>query len=320
MGMTGRKLSLIVPCFNEVGNISSFYEAVVSTFKDSVKDIELIFVNDGSEDGTYEEIKKIYDDHVKGMRIKLVDFSRNFGKEAAILAGLRESEGEYTAIIDADLQQNPKYVKEMVEFLDANSEYDEVACYQDKRKESLLMKILKRGFYSSINKVTEVKIAAAASDFRCFRRNVLEAVLSLPEKNRFSKGLFAWVGYKTHLMPYVVEERKTGESKWTIKKLFKYAFCGITDYSTSPLLWPFKFGTVVAFVSFIAFLVLGIMRLFGKMIPDLILLMVFMLTLFGLILVNIGIIGKYIEKNTIEIKDRPGYIVRKKLDSEKTEM
>ncbi len=311
-------LSLVVPCFNEEENISLFYEAVMDVFKSMKEDLEIIFVNDGSTDNTYDEIKKLIKKN-NGLDIKAVDFSRNFGKEAAILAGLREATGEYTALIDADLQQHPKYVLEMMEFLQQNKDYDEVACYQKKRKESFIMKILKAGFYSGIKKMTEIEIPAAASDFRCFRSTVKDAVISLQEKSRFSKGLFAWVGYNTYLMPYTVEERKKGKSKWNISKLFKYAFGGITDYSTSPLLWPFKSGMIISSISFITFIVLLILRLAEKQVADLWIILVFMLLLFGILLINLGVLGIYTAKNTVEIKNRPVYVIREKISKDNKE-
>jgi len=311
-------LSLVVPCFNEEENISLFYEAVMDVFESMKEDLEIIFVNDGSIDNTYDEIKKLIKKN-NGMDIKAVDFSRNFGKEAAILAGLREATGEYTALIDADLQQHPKYVLEMMEFLKQNKDYDEVACYQKKRKESFIMKVLKAGFYSGIKKMTEIEIPAAASDFRCFRSTVKDAVISLQEKSRFSKGLFAWVGYNTYLMPYTVEERKKGKSKWNISKLFKYAFGGITDYSTSPLLWPFKSGMIISSISFITFIVLLILRLAEKQVADLWIILVFMLLLFGILLINLGVLGIYTAKNTVEIKNRPVYVIREKISKDNKE-
>ena len=308
-------LSLVVPCFNEEKNVSLFFEVVMDVFKSMKEEIEIIFVNDGSTDNTYDEIKKIKKNNKK-IDIKAVDFSRNFGKEAAILAGLREATGEYTALIDADLQQHPKYVMEMMEFLKQNKDYDEVACYQKKRKESFIMKVLKAGFYSGIKKMTEIEIPAAASDFRCFRSTVREAVISLQEKSRFSKGLFAWVGYNTYLMPYTVEERKNGKSKWNIRKLFKYAFGGITDYSTSPLLWPFKSGIMISLVSFITFIILLILRLAKNKVADLWILLVFILMLFGILLINLGVLGSYVAKNTVEIKNRPVYVIKEKISKE----
>ena len=311
-------LSLVVPCFNEEENISLFYEAVMDVFESMREDLEIIFVNDGSTDNTYDEIKRLIKKN-NGMDIKAVDFSRNFGKEAAILAGLREATGEYTALIDADLQQHPKYVLEMMEFLKQNKDCDEVACYQKKRKESFIMKVLKAGFYSGIKKMTEIEIPAAASDFRCFRSTVKDAVISLQEKSRFSKGLFAWVGYNTYLMPYTVEERKKGKSKWNISKLFKYAFGGITDYSTSPLLWPFKSGMIISSISFITFIVLLILRLAEKQVADLWIILVFMLLLFGILLINLGVLGIYTAKNTVEIKNRPVYVIREKISKDNKE-
>ena len=188
------RLSVIVPCYNEEGNVKRFYEETVRALGDELmRDTELIFVNDGSRDATLAHLHEIYES--SEYHVKVLSFSRNFGKEAALLAGLRAAEGELTSIIDADLQQRPEYILQMMEILDTHPEYDAVACYQDERKEGKLMSFVKTCFYKVIDSMTDVKIAQAASDFRLLRRPVVDAILSLPEKCRFSKGIFAWVGF-----------------------------------------------------------------------------------------------------------------------------
>ncbi len=204
-------LSVIVPCFNEEGNIDLFYEETVKALGDLMPETELIFVNDGSRDATLAKLRALC--ARARYRVRVVSFSRNFGKEAALLAGLRSSTGEFTSIIDADLQQRPSYIVEMMDFLKEHPEYDAVAAYQEERKEGFILSLFKKMFYNVIDSMTDVKIMQAASDFRVLRRPVVDAILSLPEKCRFSKGIFAWVGFETYYMPYKVEERASGTSK-----------------------------------------------------------------------------------------------------------
>ena len=179
------KLSLVVPCYNEEGNIELFYQEVKKYFKDKIFSYEIIFVNDGSQDHTSQKLLYLHHQHPEDT--KIIQFSRNFGKEAAILAGLEKSNGDYVSIIDADLQQSPKYVVDMVNFLDEHEEYDSVAAYQKVRKENKVMVFLKDKFYKIINKMTEVEISHSASDFRTLRRNVVETIKGLPERCRFYK-------------------------------------------------------------------------------------------------------------------------------------
>ena len=222
------KLSLIVPCYNEEGNVERFFQEVKNTFKENI-DYEIVFVNDGSTDKTADELKKL---HSNNENIQVISFSRNFGKEAAMYAGLKESKGELVCVIDADLQQHPEEVAKMIEILDNNQDIDCVTAYQKKRREGRLMSAVKSCFYKLINKISDVKFVNGASDFRIMRRCMVEAVLSMTEYHRFSKGIFNWVGFNTEYMPYEARARKTGHSKWSVKKLIKYAVEGMVSFST----------------------------------------------------------------------------------------
>ena len=219
------KLSLIVPCFNEAENVAPFQAAVRSAFQDCGYDYEIIYVDDGSSDATLHNLKKLY--AAGECPMKIVSFSRNFGKEAGLYAGLQHADGEYISLIDADLQQRPEIVRDMVNILDNQPQYDIVAAYQDRRGESKALSFFKKSFYRIINKMSTVKLHADASDFRTFRRSVRDSILELAEYHRFSKGIFAWVGYDTCYIPYTACERNAGTTKWNFRKLLNYAIEGI---------------------------------------------------------------------------------------------
>lgn len=302
------KLSLVIPCFNEEKNISLFYEAVKKDFSGVDFEYELVFVNDGSRDGTFKELKKLCNGDLP---VKIVNFSRNFGKEAAMYAGLRESEGDYVTIIDADLQQRPSIALDMVNTLDNEPEYDCVAAYQDIRNESKALVFFKNCFYKLINKFSDTEFTQGASDFRTFRRHMVEAILSMDEYFRFSKGLFSWVGFKTKFIPYVADERATGESKWSFTKLFKYAMDGIFAFSTTPLRISTIIGLVTALLSIIYLFVVVIQKLaFGINVEGYATIVVLILLLGGIQLCCIGIIGEYIARTYIQTKNRPIYIAK----------
>lgn len=302
------KLSLVIPCYNEEKNVSLFYEAVKKDFSDVDFEYELVFVNDGSRDGTFKELKKLCNGDLP---VKIVNFSRNFGKEAAIYAGLRESEGDYVTIIDADLQQKPSIALDMVNTLDNEPEYDCVAAYQDIRNESKALVFFKNCFYKLINKFSDTEFTQGASDFRTFRRHMVEAILSMDEYFRFSKGLFSWVGFKTKFIPYVADERATGESKWSFTKLFKYAMDGIFAFSTTPLRISTIIGLVTALLSIIYLFVVVIQKLaFGINVEGYATIVVLILLLGGIQLCCIGIIGEYIARTYIQTKNRPIYIAK----------
>ncbi|MBR3818525.1 MAG: glycosyltransferase family 2 protein [Clostridia bacterium] len=309
------KLSLVIPCYNEEKNVSLFYEAVKKDFSAVNFDYELVFVNDGSRDGTFKELKKICN---SDLPVKIVNFSRNFGKESAMYAGLREAEGEYVTIIDADLQQRPSIALDMVNTLDNEPEYDCVAAYQDTRNESKALIFFKNCFYKLINKFSDTEFTQGASDFRTFRRPMVDAILSMDEYFRFSKGLFSWVGFKTKFIPYTADERATGESKWSFTKLFRYAMDGIFAFSTTPLRISTIIGLVTALLSIIYLFVVVIQKLaFGINVEGYATIVVLILLLGGIQLCCIGIIGEYIARTYIQTKNRPIYIAKEVIKNHK---
>ena len=307
-------LSVIVPCFNEEGNIDLFYDETVKALGDLMPETELIFVNDGSRDGTVEKLRALC--ARAQYRVRVVSFSRNFGKEAALLAGLEHATGDFTSIIDADLQQNPSYIVEMMQILEDNPEYDAVAAYQEERRENFLISFIKKTFYKVMDSLTDVKIMQAASDFRLLRRPVVDAILSMPEKCRFSKGICAWVGFKTYYMPYEVEERASGTSKWNFWKLLTYAFDGIVAFSNKPLIMSSVVGFFIFCLSILYLIVIVVKTiLWGDPVAGFPTLACLILMLSGIQLLGIGILGQYMAKNYTETKGRPVYIVKEEMDS-----
>ena len=305
------KLDIIIPSYNEEKNVTLIYKKISDAFKNI--NYEIIYVNDGSTDNTYKELKKLYEDDQK--HVKVVNFSRNFGKEAAIFAGLEKSDGKYTAIIDADLEQNPKYLKEMLAFLEDNQEYDEVCMINKERKNHRgLHKFLARSFYKVINSLSDVKFEPDASDFRMFRKNVRDAILKLNEKNRFSKGIFSWVGFNIKYLPYDVEKRIHGTSNYGIKKSFKYAMDGIIGYSIKPLKIITSTGITFSFVGFMYLLYVLIKTIvIGVDTPGFATIVCLILFIGGIQLISIGMLGEYISKTFIETKNRPIYIEKNSL-------
>ena len=304
------KLSIIVPCYNEEDNIKPFSVKVYETLKNQKLKYEIIFVNDGSKDNTINKLNETVNEETQN--IKVINFSRNFGKEAAMYAGLAEASGDYITIIDADLQQNPELILNMLDILENNQEYDTVATYQEKRKESKLLIFFKNCFYKLINKISTVPFVQGASDFRMFRKNVVEAILTVSEYHRFSKGIFSFVGFNTYYMPYNVEERQHGNSKWNFIKLFNYALEGIVAFTTSPLRLSFFLGIISLFIALISLIISFITSItLLKAIISILFIM------FGLQFLVLGIIGEYLSKTYIETKNRPIYIVKNKLETKK---
>ncbi len=302
------KLSLVVPCFNEEGNVALFYDAVKSDLKDVAFDYEIVFVNDGSRDGTLSELKKLLVS--ADVPIKVVNFSRNFGKESAMYAGLKESEGEYVTVIDADLQQRPSIALTMVNMLDEDPDTDCITCYQETRSEQKVLIFFKKNFYKIINKFADTEFVQGASDFRTFRRSMVDTIVEMDEYYRFSKGIFSWVGYNVKYIPYVAEERATGTSKWSFKKLFAYALEGIFAFTTAPLKVATGLGALSLTASAICLIIRLIMLICGSAFSP-VMLMVILITLFGgLILGCLGIIGEYLARTYVQGKDRPIYIAK----------
>ena len=306
------KLSLIVPCYNEAENVANFQAAVISAFDGCGYDYEIVFIDDGSRDATFHNLKKLH--AAQKCPTKVVSFSRNFGKEAAVYAGMREAVGEYVALIDADLQQRPSIVRNMVSILEEKPEIDVVAAYQDRRGEGKVLSFFKKSFYSLINKLSTVKLHPDASDFRCFRRCVAEDLLAMAEYHRFSKGLFAWVGYETHFIPYTAEARVAGTTKWSFRKLFNYAIDGIIGFSTAPLRMATYLGgfSAIAAVLYLMWVVIEKLAL-GIDIPGYATIIVLILALGAMQLLCIGIIGEYVGRTFEQSKQRPICLVKEKL-------
>ncbi len=302
------KLSIIVPCYNEGKNVNLIYDCISKNFK-SIKSYEIIFINDGSKDDTYKVLKEISEKSKEN--IKVINFSRNFGKEAAMYAGLENSIGEYVSIIDADMQQDPKLVLDMVEYLDNNEEYDAVATYQEQRKEGKILTFFKTCFYKIMNKMSDTEFVQGASDFRTFRRSMVDSVLSMKEYFRFSKGIFSWVGYNTYYMPYTVSERANGTSSWSFIKLFRYAVEGIVSFSTAPLKIATFVGITSSMLSILYLLIVIIQKIFyGISVSGYATIVVLILLLGGLQLFSLGIVGEYIARTYVETKKRPIYIAK----------
>jgi glycosyltransferase involved in cell wall biosynthesis len=310
------KLSLIVPCYNEAENVAAFQAATIQAFDGCGYDYELIFVDDGSKDATLHNLKKLHAE--QKCPVKVVSFSRNFGKEAGLYAGLSHADGEYISLIDADLQQRPEIVRNMVQILDEKPEIDVVAAYQDRRRESKVLSFFKKSFYAIINKLSTVKLQPDASDFRTFRRSVAESILELGEYHRFSKGIFAWVGYETEFIPYTACERAAGTTKWNFRKLMNYAIEGIIGFSTAPLRLATYLGIFTAFVAALYLIVVVLQKLIaGIDVPGYATIIVLILFLGGMQLLCIGIIGEYVGKTFEQSKDRPIYIAKEVLTYKK---
>lgn len=298
------KLSIIIPCKNEAGNVKKLYEQIT----DNLKDVnhEIIFIDDGSTDNTLAELKKING-------IKIISFSKNFSKEAAIYAGLKYSTGEYTCIIDGDLQQDSKYLLEMLATLE-EKEFDQVAMVIKERKEFFLTKIFKKVFYFIMNKISDVDFINGASDFRMFNSLVKNAILEMSEVNRFSKGLFSWIGFNTCYKYYEVQDRYSGQSKFNFRTSLKYAITGIVGFSVKPLKIATFFGLLSSVSSFIYFLIILIKTIIiGKDVPGYASILCVILLLGGIQLITIGILGEYIAKTYIEVKKRPIYLIKEKI-------
>ena len=309
------KLSLVVPCYNEAENVEAFQAAVITAFDGCGYDYEIVFVDDGSRDATLHNLRKIY--QAQKCPVKVISFSRNFGKEAGIYAGMQHASGEYISLIDADLQQRPEIVRDMVRILEENPEYDVVAAYQDRRGEGKVLSFFKQSFYAVINKLSNVKLQSDASDFRTFRRSVAESILKLGEYHRFSKGIFAWVGYDTWFIPYTACERHAGTTKWNFGKLLNYAIDGIIGFSTAPLRFSTYVGAASAVIAVIYLITVILQKLiWGIDVPGYATIIVLILFFGSMQLFGIGIIGEYVGRTFEQSKNRPVYIAKEILTYE----
>lgn len=301
-----RKLSVICPCFNEEESIGYFYEELIKNI--SSFDYELIFVDDGSSDNTLNNIKNLVD---LDKNVNFISFSRNFGKESAIYAGLELSSGDYVVLIDVDLQDPPNYIPEMINIVES-TDYDIVATRRVSRKgEPIIRSFFARLFYKIINKISNLDLVDGARDYRLMTRQVVDAILDLKEYNRFSKGLFNWVGFKTKWLEYENIERVAGETSWSFWSLFKYSIEGIVGFTTVPLQISTIFGIIFSLLAFIMIIIIVIRNLlYSDPVAGWTSTICIILLLGGIQLFSIGILGKYLEKTYIETKNRPIYIIK----------
>lgn len=307
------KLTFIVPSFNEVDNVEPFYDSFDACFASSGFEWELVFIDDGSTDGTYDRLKALAKNRPG---VVAISFSRNFGKEAAIWAGLNNASGDIVGIIDADLQQSPEDALRMVRILEESSRYDCVAAYQEERYEKGILRAFKTSFYRIMAKASGMDIVENASDFRVFRKNVVDAILSLPESYRFSKGIFAWIGFETYPYPYTPKDRAAGESKWSFSSLVKYAIEGVLAFSTSPLRLATVLGLFTSLIALLYFVVVIAKTLtFGVDVPGYATTIGLVLLLGGVQLFVMGIMGEYLARTYIQGKGRPIYIERDRVAS-----
>ena len=309
------KISIIVPCYNEEEAMPIFYEEIVKVAKEMKKvEFEFIFVNDGSRDKTLEVAREL---HKKDERVRYVSFSRNFGKEAGMLAGLEAAKGDYVAIMDVDLQDPPYLIKDMYESI-KNEGYDCVATRRVTRKgEPPIRSFFARCYYKLINKISKTEIVDGARDFRLMTRQMVDSILELKEYNRYSKGIFSWVGYDTKWLEYENVERVAGTTKWSFWKLFLYSLESIIAFSTVPLSIAAVVGVLFCLIAFamIIFIIVKTLTV-GDPVAGWPSLVCIIFLVSGIQLFCLGIIGQYLAKTYLETKNRPIYIVK---ETEETE-
>lgn len=304
------KISVVVSCYNEEKALPLFYKEMENVVKKDFKNVEFeyIFVDDGSKDKTLSIIKELRKNDKK---VRYISFSRNFGKEAAMLAGLEYSTGDYVTLMDADLQDPPAMLRKMYDLI-KTGEYDQIGTKRITRKgEPPIRSFFARTFYKLINKMSNIEMVDGARDYRLMTRQVVDSILNLKEYNRYSKGLFTFVGFKTKWLEYENVERVAGETKWSFWKLFKYAMEGITAFSTVPLMISSFIGILFCLIAFIIILVIIVKTvIYGDTTagwPSLVCIIFFVS---GIQLFSIGIIGQYLSKTYLEVKNRPIYIIK----------
>ena len=306
-------LSVVVPCYNEEENVHYFYEELLKNqpfFEEKKMDVEVIYVDDGSKDGTVAEVKKLTQNDE---RVKMVSFSRNFGKEAAIFAGFQKAKGDYVVMMDADLQDPPSLLPEMFSYIEQG--YDSVATRRVSRKgEPPIRSFFARMFYKLMNKISKADIVDGARDYRLMTRQVVDSILAMGEYNRFSKGIFGWVGYETKWIEYENIERVHGETKWSFWKLFIYSIEGITAFSTVPLAIASIMGVLFCAAAFIMILFILIRSLvWTDPVGGWPSLVCIICMVSGVQLFCLGIVGQYLSKTYLEVKKRPIYLVKEEI-------
>ena len=312
-------LSVIVPCCNEEENVRDFYDELcknVDFFREKQIEFEVIYVDDGSRDQTVSEVKKL---HAEDGRVRLISFSRNFGKEAAIYAGLQKCRGDLVVLMDADLQDPPSLLPEMYSYIEEG--YDSVATRRVTRKgEPVIRSFFARMFYKLMNRISRTEIVDGARDYRLMTRQVVDAIMSMPEYNRFTKGIFGWVGYETKWLEYENIERRKGETKWSFWKLFLYSLEGIIAFSTVPLTIASVAGVFFCLVAFVIIVVTIVRKLlFGDPTSGWPSLVCIIMMVSGVQLFCLGIVGQYLSKTYMEVKRRPIYLVREEVEGQELE-
>lgn len=303
-------LTAVVPCYNEQDNVKDFYDEFIKNeefFKSKDIEFELLFVDDGSQDNTVDNVKALR----KGdSRVHLISFSRNFGKEAAIYAGLQKSKGDYVVFLDADLQDPPSLLPSMFGYLEEG--YDSVATRRVSRKgEPIIRSFFARRFYKIMRKLSKTDIVDGARDYRLMTRKYVDAVLNMPEYNRFTKGIFGWVGFETKWIEFENVERKKGETKWSFWKLFVYSLEGITSFTTAPLAFAAFAGIFFCVIAFIAIIFVFVRAMiYGDPTSGWPSMVCIILFVSGIQLFCLGIVGQYLSKTYLEVKNRPIYIVK----------
>ena len=301
-------LSIVVPVFNEQDCVELFYKEVQKVFPDSGADLEIIYVDDGSRDQTSQKLKHL---HELDSRVKYIRFSRNFGKEAALYAGLQKSSGDLVAVMDVDLQDPPALLPTMIEEI-VRGGYDSVATRRvTRRGEPPIRSFFARQFYRIINRLSDIEMVDGARDYRMMTRQMVDAILALQERGRYSMGIFSWVGFETKWLEYENQERAAGETKWSFRKLFGYAIEGIVSFTTAPLQIATYTGILCALLAFLYFAFVFVKTLiFGIDVPGYASQLVVILFIGGIQLLVIGILGEYLSRMFLEIKRRPIYIAK----------
>lgn len=306
-------LSVIVPCYNEEESVELFYTELMKNdayFREKNIEMEVIYIDDGSKDGTVTEVKKLRE---KDKRVRLVSFSRNFGKESAMYAGLEKSKGDYVVMMDVDLQDPPSLLPEMYSYIEEG--YDSVATRRVSRKgEPPIRSFFARGFYKLMKKISKTEIMDGARDYRLMTRQMVDAILSMQEYNRFTKGIFGWVGFNTKWLEYENVERAKGETKWNFWKLLMYSFDGITAFSTAPLMIASFMGVFFCIIAFVMIIFIVVRKLmFGDPVSGWPSLVCIILMTSGVQFFCTGILGQYLAKAYMEVKRRPIYLVKEEL-------
>ena len=310
-----RTVTLIVPCYNEAESLPIFYSAICEVAKELPDyDLTLLLVNDGSKDATLSIMRELYS---KDERVQYLSFSRNFGKEAAMYAGFCNAKGDYVAVMDADMQDPPSLLPQMLAILE-KGEVDSVATRRVTREgEPPIRSFFARMFYRIINTISDADVVDGARDFRLMKREMVEAIVSMCEYNRFSKGIFGWIGFKTEWLPFKNVERVAGETKWSFFKLFKYSIDGIINFSQAPLAIASWMGILLTIVSFMMVLFVFVRRLiFGDPVAGWASTICIILFIAGIQLLCMGIMGQYLAKTYMEVKHRPHYIVAESSESQ----